>query len=66
MQGRILAYKKPKYDKHTRKTLHIEFYVQKYGKTKIILLQNILMHSPQKDRALSTSKKEVRNNGIVI
>jgi hypothetical protein len=35
MQGRIFAYKKSKYSKHTKeKTLHIEFYVLKYGKKK--------------------------------
>ncbi len=26
--------------------------------------ENILLYNPQRDKALSTSKKEVRNNGI--
>lgn len=27
-------------------------------------LENIIMYSPKKDRSLSTSKKEIKNNGI--
>jgi hypothetical protein len=39
MQGRILAYQN--IVTIPRKTLHIKFYIQKYGKTKTILLQKI-------------------------
>jgi len=41
-----------------RKTLHIELYVQKYGRT-----DNF---TPKRDKALNTSQKKVRNDGIVI
>jgi hypothetical protein len=44
MQGRILAYKKLEYSKHTKEKLHIKFYVQKYGKKNIILLQKIFSY----------------------
>ncbi len=41
-----------------RKKLHIKFYIQKYGRKKSnFILENILLHSPQRDRSLSTSKK---------
>jgi hypothetical protein len=39
MHGKILGYQNMV--NIPRKTLHIEFYEQKYGKTKIILLQKI-------------------------
>jgi hypothetical protein len=40
MQGRIPTYKKSEYSKHTKeKTLHIEFYVQKYGRKKYFYLK---------------------------
>jgi hypothetical protein len=44
MQGRILAYKKLEYSKHTKEKLHIKFYVQKYGKKNIILFQKIFSY----------------------
>jgi hypothetical protein len=49
-----------------RKTLHTNFYIQKYNDKNNFIPKNILMHNPQRDKALSTSKKEVRNNGIII
>jgi hypothetical protein len=64
MQERILAYKKLEYSKHTQEKLHIELYIQKYGK-KIYNFtpKNILLYSPQRDKVLSTFKKEVKNGG---
>jgi hypothetical protein len=48
MQGKIFAYKKSKYSKHMKeKTLHMEFYIQKYGNKKKIISENIFFSNPQ-------------------
>jgi hypothetical protein len=50
-----------------RKTLHIEFYIRKVWQDKDNFApKNILMYSLERDRVLSTSRKEVKNDGIVI
>jgi hypothetical protein len=64
MQGRIPTYKKSEYSKHTKeKTLHIEFYVQKYGRKKYFYLKKILLSNPQKEKPLNTYKKDIKNGG---
>jgi len=43
----------------------MELYIQKYGKEKKkFTSENILLYSSQRDKTLSTSKKEVKNGGI--
>jgi hypothetical protein len=65
MQGRMFTYKKSKYSKHTKeKTLHMEFYIQKYGKKKNLLQKILSFPIHKRDKTLNTSKKEVRNGGI--
>jgi hypothetical protein len=58
MQGKMLAYKKSKYSKHSKEktthiTLHTKVWQEKYNFT----LKNIFLCSPQRDKTLSTSKK---------
>jgi hypothetical protein len=67
MQGKILAYEKPKHDKHTKEnTTHRILHTKVWQDKNNFIPKNILMHNPQRDKALSTSKKEVRNDGIII
>jgi hypothetical protein len=63
MQGKILAYRKSKYYKHTQEKLNIKLYPQKYAKKKNFTSKNIFMYNPQRDKCLNTSKKEVKNGG---
>jgi hypothetical protein len=67
MQGRILAYKKPIYDKHTKEnTTHRFLHTKVWQDKDNFIPKFILMYSLERDRALNTSKKEVKNDGIVI
>ncbi len=50
---------------YKRKKNDTKFYVQKYGRGNYDFnSENILLYSPQKDRALNASKNKVRNNAI--
>jgi hypothetical protein len=67
MQGIILALKKPKYDKHTKEnTTHRILRTKVWQNKDNFTPKNIFMYNPERDKTLNTSKKEVRNDGIVI
>jgi hypothetical protein len=67
MQGRILAYKNPKYDKHTKEnTTHRILHTKVWQEKNSFTLKNIFMYYLERDRTLSSSKKEVKNDGIVF
>jgi hypothetical protein len=64
MQGKILAYKKSKYSKHMKeKTTHTILRTKVWQEKNNFTLKNIFLCSPQKDKALSTSNKEIKNGG---
>jgi hypothetical protein len=64
MQGRKLAYKKLEYSKHTKeKTTHIVFYLELWQEKDNFTLENILLYNPQRNKALSISKKKIKNGG---
>jgi hypothetical protein len=42
----------------------MEFYIQSMARKNDFTSENILLYNPQRDKTLSTSKKEVKNNGI--
>jgi hypothetical protein len=63
MQGKILAYKKSEYSKHTKeKSTHKINDKSMAGKNNFTV-KKILFYIPQRDKTLSTSKKEVKNDG---
>jgi hypothetical protein len=64
MQGRILAYKNLKYFLHTKEKLYIETYMYKsMARKKKITLEKYSNVQSTKGQNISTSKKEIRNDG---
>jgi len=64
IKKRKIAYKTLKHSKHTKGKQHIEIKIKKYGKKKLILFKKkIPLYSPQRYKALNTSKKKVKKGG---
>jgi hypothetical protein len=64
MQGKISHTKNQNISNIQRKTTtHRILHTNNMAGKSNFTLENILMYNPQRDKALSTSKKEVRNDG---
>jgi hypothetical protein len=64
MQGKILAHTKSEYSKHSKEKITHRILRTKVWQEKTnFTLKYIFLYIPQRDKALSTFKKKIKNHG---